>query len=176
MKPGKTPGQRMRSGSSCCCSVAKLYPTLCNTMDCVAQQASLSFTISRSLLKLMSIASVMFSNHLILCYPLFLLPSIIIFKRYLSCQSCGKHKEELQTKTQQHWFLFYVITITEILCFFIRLWVLFQPEGLPLAFFLSFFLFLFLFLPLVFLKGQGYSQWAPSIALECLNFFFIFGG
>ena len=39
-------------------------------------QASLSFTISWSLLKLMSIKSVMPSNHLILCNPLLLLPSI----------------------------------------------------------------------------------------------------
>ena len=38
--------------------------------------ASLSITNSRSLLKLMSIESVMPSNHLILCYPLLLLPSI----------------------------------------------------------------------------------------------------
>ena len=41
-----------------------------------ALQASLSFTISRSLLKLMSIELVMPSNHLILCRPLLLLPSI----------------------------------------------------------------------------------------------------
>ena len=41
-----------------------------------ACQASLSFTISRSLLKLMFIESVMPSNHLIFCHPLFLLPSI----------------------------------------------------------------------------------------------------
>ena len=41
-----------------------------------ARQASLSFTISLSLLKLMSIESVMPSNHLILCCPLILLPSI----------------------------------------------------------------------------------------------------
>ena len=41
-----------------------------------ACQASLSFTISQSLLKLMSIKSVMPSNHLILCCPLLLLPSI----------------------------------------------------------------------------------------------------
>ena len=39
-------------------------------------QTSLSFTISRSLLKLMSIKSVMPSNHLILCLPLLLLSSI----------------------------------------------------------------------------------------------------
>ena len=40
-----------------------------------ARQASLSITNSRSLLKLMSIESVMPSNHLILCRPLLLLPS-----------------------------------------------------------------------------------------------------
>ena len=42
----------------------------------VARQASLSITNSWSLLKLMSIESMMPSNHLILCHPLFLLPSI----------------------------------------------------------------------------------------------------
>ena len=42
----------------------------------IAHQASLSITNSRSLLKLMSIESVMPSNHVILCHPLLLLPSI----------------------------------------------------------------------------------------------------
>ena len=41
-----------------------------------AHQASLSFTISQSFLKLISTESVMLSNHLILCYPLLPLPSI----------------------------------------------------------------------------------------------------
>ena len=41
-----------------------------------AHQVSLSFTVSQSLLKLMSIESVMPSNHLILCHPLLLLPSV----------------------------------------------------------------------------------------------------
>ena len=41
-----------------------------------ARQASLSITNSRSLLKLMSIESVMLYNHLVLCHPLLLLPSI----------------------------------------------------------------------------------------------------
>ena len=41
-----------------------------------ARQASLSITNSQSLLKLMSVESVMPSNHLILCHPLLLLPSI----------------------------------------------------------------------------------------------------
>ena len=42
-----------------------------------ACQASLSFTLSHSLLKLMSIESMMASNHLILCHPLLPLPSIL---------------------------------------------------------------------------------------------------
>ena len=46
------------------------------TLWTAAQQASLSFTISQSLLKLTSIESVMPSNHLILCHPILLLPSI----------------------------------------------------------------------------------------------------
>ena len=41
-----------------------------------AHHASLSITSSRSLLKFMSIESVMPSNHLVLCHPLLLLPSI----------------------------------------------------------------------------------------------------
>ena len=57
-----------------CYSVAKSCPTLWDPM--VAHQASLSFTISQSLLKLTSIESVMPSNHLSLCHPLLLLPSI----------------------------------------------------------------------------------------------------
>ena len=49
---------------------------LFGTLWTAAFQASLSSTISQSLLKLMSIVSVMPSNHLILCCPLLLLPSI----------------------------------------------------------------------------------------------------
>ena len=52
-----------------------------------ARQASLSFTISRSLLKLISIESVMPSNHLILCCPLLLLPSIFPSIRVFSNES-----------------------------------------------------------------------------------------
>ena len=54
-----------------------------------ARQASLSFTISRSLLKLMSIESVMPSNHLILCGPLLLPPSIFPSVRIINLvRSC----------------------------------------------------------------------------------------
>ena len=49
-----------------------------------AHKASLSITNSRTLLKLMSIASVMPSRHLILCHPLLLLPSIFLSIRVFS--------------------------------------------------------------------------------------------
>ena len=52
------------------------YVQLFVTPWTAAGQASLSITNSRSLLKLLSIESVMPSNHLILCHPLLLLPSI----------------------------------------------------------------------------------------------------
>ena len=51
------------------------YVWLFSTTGTTAHQASLSFTISQSLLKFMSIESVMLSNHLILCHPLLLLLS-----------------------------------------------------------------------------------------------------
>ena len=51
-----------------------------------ARQASLSITNSRNLLKLMSIKSVMPTNHLILCCPLLLLPSIIPSIRIFSSE------------------------------------------------------------------------------------------
>ena len=52
-----------------------------------ACQASLSFTISQNLLKIKSIESVMPSYHLILCYPLLLLPSIFPSIRVFSNES-----------------------------------------------------------------------------------------
>ena len=52
-----------------------------------ALQASLSITSSQSLLKLMSIESVMPSNHLILCHPLLVLPSIFPSIRVFSNES-----------------------------------------------------------------------------------------
>ena len=57
-----------------CCSVSNVW--LFATPWTAELQASLSFTISRNLLKLMSIKSVMPSNHLVLCDPLLLLPSV----------------------------------------------------------------------------------------------------
>ena len=64
-------------------SVAQSRLTLCEPWT-VAHQASLSITNSWSLLELMSIKSVMSSNHLILCCPLILLPSIFSSIRVFS--------------------------------------------------------------------------------------------
>ena len=58
-----------------CSSVAQLCLTLCNPMEC-SMTSFLFFTTSQSCLKLMSVESVMSSNHLALCCPLLLLPSI----------------------------------------------------------------------------------------------------
>ena len=64
-------------------SRVRLLATPCTA----ACQASLSITTSRSLLKLMSIESVMPSNHFILCRPLLLLPSIFPNIRVFSNES-----------------------------------------------------------------------------------------
>ena len=57
-------------------SVTQLCPIFVTPWT-AARQASLLVTNSQSLFKLMSIKSVMPSNHLILCHPLLLLPSIL---------------------------------------------------------------------------------------------------
>ena len=66
----------------------QLCLTLCNPMDCSTPGFSfLSFAVSWSLLKLMSIELVMPSNHLILCRPLLLLSSIFPSIRVFSNES-----------------------------------------------------------------------------------------
>ena len=67
-------------------SVTQSCPTLCNPWP-AARQASLSITNSWSLLSLMSIVLVMPSNHLILCHPLLLSPSIFLSIRVFSNES-----------------------------------------------------------------------------------------
>ena len=70
---------------SCYCSVSCVQ--LFVTPWTAARQASLSITSSRSLLKLMSIESVMASSHLVLCHPLLLpsiFPSIRVFSNELA--------------------------------------------------------------------------------------------
>ena len=62
-----------------------------------ACQTSLSFTISWSLLKLMSIESVRPSNHLFLCHPLLLLPSIF------PCISVFSNESPLHIRCPKYW-------------------------------------------------------------------------
>ena len=68
------------------CPLKGAVISLCDPMT-AARQASLSITDSRSLLKLMSIESVMPSNHFILYCPLLLLPSIFPSIRVFSNES-----------------------------------------------------------------------------------------
>ena len=72
-----------------------------------AGQVSLSFTISCSLLKLMSIESVMPSNHLILCPPLLLLPSVFPSIRVFSNESLHQVAKVLEFQLQHQFFQWY---------------------------------------------------------------------
>ena len=69
-----------------------------------ASQASLSFIISRSLLQLMSNESVMPSNHLFLCHPLLLLPSVFPSIRIFS------HESALHIRWPKYWSLSFSIS------------------------------------------------------------------
>ena len=89
-------GQRLGPSSEHAGSTSFLRPVVVQSLSRVplfatpwtaARQASLSITLSRSLLKLMSIKSVMPSNHLILCCPLLLPPSIFPSIRVFSNES-----------------------------------------------------------------------------------------
>ena len=84
-------------------SVARSCPTLCDPMD-AAHQASLSITNSQSLLKLMSIESVMPSNHLILCHPLLLPPSIFSRNQGLFQWVSSSHQVAKVLEFQHHSF------------------------------------------------------------------------
>ena len=72
-----------------------------------ACQASLSIANSGSLLKLMSIESVMPSNHLILCHPLLLPPSIFSSIRHFSNESV------LRIRWPQYWSLSFSISLSK---------------------------------------------------------------
>ena len=69
-----------------------------------ARQASLSITNSGRLLKLMSIESVVPSNHLILCHPLLLLPSVFPSVRVFSNESILQAVKVLELKLQHQSF------------------------------------------------------------------------
>jgi len=81
-----------------------------------SMQASLSFTISRNLLKSMSIESVMLSNHLILCCPCLFLPSRVWEGVNLTTLECRTlvHKKILQRLRQiTSWHTHINLSITE---------------------------------------------------------------
>ena len=83
---GEIPRSRMTRLYIQFSSVALSCLTLCNPMDC-STPGLLSITNSQSLFRLMSIESVMPSNHLILCHPLLLSPSIFPSIRVFSNES-----------------------------------------------------------------------------------------
>ena len=92
-----------------------------------AHQASLSITNSQSLLKLMSIESVMPSNHLILCRPFLLLPSIFPSIRVFS-------NESVHIRWPKYWsFSFSISPSNEysgLISFRIDWWISVQSKGL----------------------------------------------
>ena len=77
-------------------SLAQSCPTLCNPMDC-SMPGFPVHTNSLSLFKFMSMESVMPSNHLILCHPRLLLPSIFPSIRVFSNESA------LHIRWPKHW-------------------------------------------------------------------------
>ena len=98
------------------------------TPGTAARQASLFITNSRSLLKLMSIESMMLSNHLILCLPLLLLPSIFPSIRVFSNDSA------LHIRWPKYWsFSFNISTSSEhpgLISFRMTGWISLQSKGL----------------------------------------------
>ena len=92
-----------------------------------ARQASLSIANAQSLLKLMSIESVMPSNHLILCHPLLLLPSISPSIRVFSNESA------LRIRWSKYWsFSFSICPSNEysgVICFRMDWLDLFWGQG-----------------------------------------------
>ena len=91
------------SFSICCCSVAKSCLTVWDPMDCNMLGFPV-FTISWSLLKFLSIELVMPSNHLILCHPLLLLPSIFPSIKVFSNESA------LRIKWSKYWSFSFTIS------------------------------------------------------------------
>ena len=77
---------KIQMRNCCSCSVTKWCLTLCNPMD-HSTQASPVLRISWSLLKPLSIESMMPSNHLILYHPLLFLPSVFPNIRVFSSES-----------------------------------------------------------------------------------------
>ena len=92
-------------------SVTPSSPTLCDPMDCCMPGFPVHHQLPQSLLKLMSIKSVMPSNHLILCHPLLLsvFPSIRVFSNEsILCirwpEYCSSASASVLPMNIQNWF------------------------------------------------------------------------
>ena len=114
-------GDSEEQGSLACCS-----------------PCSLSVTISRSLLKLMSIESVMRSNHLILCYRLLLLPSIFPSIRVFLSRVGSSHQvaKVLELQHQSFQIIFrvdFLISISTIIYITVSLDNFFFPQLQPVG-------------------------------------------
>ena len=98
-----------------------------------ALQASLSITNSRSLLKLMSIESMMPSNHLILCHPLLFLPSVFCSIRVFSDESV------LCIRWPKYWSFSFNISPSMNIQYLVPLewtgWISLQSKGLSRIFY-----------------------------------------
>ena len=142
------------------CIVVQLCPTLCNPVYC-SMPGFLSFTISKSLLKLMSIESVMPSNHLILCHPLLLPPSIFPNIRVFSNESV------LCIRWPEYWgFSFSISASNEysgLISFRIDCLISLLSKGLS-----------WVFSSTTIWKDRFFSAQCSSIQVCCLFFFFFF--
>ena len=92
---------------NCRCLVTQSFLTLCDPWT-AACQASLSFTVFQNLFKFMSIDSMMPSNHLILCRPLFLFPSLFPSIRVFSSESA------LRIRWPKYWSFSFNISLSNI--------------------------------------------------------------
>ena len=122
-------GEGLWGADANCCSLSHVQ--LFAIPWTATYQASLSFTISQSLLKLMPIELVMPSNHLILCCPLLLLPSIFPSIRVFS-------KESVLPIWPKYWsFSFNISSSNEcsgLISFRLTGWIFLQPKGLSRVF------------------------------------------
>ena len=118
--------------AGCCSLVTKLCPTFSDPMDCTGQ-ASLSFTIRWSFLKLMFIESVMLFNHLFLCQLLLLLPLIFPSIRIFFSESA------LHIRWPKYWSFNFTISPSSeysgLVSFRINWLDLFAVKGLSRVFF-----------------------------------------
>ena len=108
------------------------YVQLIATPWTASLQVSLSFTVSQSLLRLMCIESVMPANHLILCRPLFLLPSIFPSIRVFSSESA------LHIRWPKYWSFSFSISLSNeysgLIFFRIDCLISLQSKGLSRIF------------------------------------------